>query len=102
MVSLEQFIPGERAYVTQMTGGCMGPRTRLDAVKKKNNLSSTGTRIPTYVAQPVAAAIPTALSLKGLRQLTKSLSECSHCSGRDSNQLPPEHKRETLPLEPAC
>jgi hypothetical protein len=47
-------------------------------------------------------AIPTAPSLERLRKITNGLSECSLFSGRDSNRLPPEYERETLPLEPAC
>jgi hypothetical protein len=78
----------------------VGPRTCLDAVKKKKNFSLSELNPELCVVQPVAVAITNALTLKILRKITKGLRQCSPCSGRDSNRLLAEHKLEILRLEP--
>jgi hypothetical protein len=98
----DRFTPRERASFTHLTGGWVDRRTRLNAVKKEKSCLYRNLKPELCVVQPVEVAIPTALSLERLRQITKGLSRCSPCSGRDSNRLLPEHKRETLPLEPTC
>jgi hypothetical protein len=42
------------------------------------------------------------IRLEELRKTTGNISQESRCPGRDSNQVPPEHKSDALPLEPTC
>jgi hypothetical protein len=37
--------------------------------------------------------------LKGLKKKNENLSECSLCSDRDSNRVPPEYESGALPLQ---
>jgi hypothetical protein len=73
-----------------------GPQNPTGHCKKRKEKSCLyrNSKPKLCVVQPGVVAIPTALSLVGLRKITKGYSQCSQCSGRDSNQVPAEQKRE--------